>query len=85
MEYHYLTKPAQFVILVTSGKLADEFHFILKCKATSTLRKAYLAPRYCRAPNILKFKELMSCPNLKTLKTISIFISKIFELVGCPT
>ena len=70
--------------LCDTGKLADEFHFILECEATSTLRKQFLAPRYCRAPNILKFKELMTSSNLKTLKTISLFISKIFELVGCP-
>ena len=70
--------------LCNTGKLADEYHFILECKSLSTLRKEYLISRYCHVPNTLKFKELMTSSNFKTLKKLCIFITKIQELVCCP-
>jgi hypothetical protein len=48
-----------------TGKLTDESYFILECKTISTLRKEFLAPRYCRASNVPKFIELMTSSNLK--------------------
>jgi hypothetical protein len=67
-----------------TGKLVDEFNFISECKAIPTLRKEFFAPRYCRAPIIPKFIDLMTSSYLETLKTLCILISIIFEIVGCP-
>jgi hypothetical protein len=49
--------------LSDTGKLANEFHFILECGAISTLRKEFLAPRYCRAPHVAHhIKSLFNTP-----------------------
>ncbi|XP_061167256.1 uncharacterized protein LOC133176104 [Saccostrea echinata] len=54
--------------LCNTGQIADEFHFILECKTLNSIRKNLLHPRFCKTPNTLKFSEIMSTTNLKTLK-----------------
>lgn len=70
--------------LCNIGKLADEFHFILECKSLSNLRKQFLPTRYCHKPNTLKFRELFTTSNIKTLKKLSTFILNIQDQVCCP-
>ena len=66
------------------GKIADEYHYFLECNALATLGKYYLYRIYCSRPNIMKFNEIMSTSNVKILKKLCIFISKIYETVCSP-
>lgn len=70
--------------LCNSGKLADEYHFILECKFFLTLRKQFLCTKYFQKPSTLKFRELLMTTNIKTLKKLSSFILNIQEQFCCP-
>ena len=70
-------------VLCNTSKIADEFHYILECSALTIIRKEYLQCRYYIRPNVIKFYEIMSSSNVKTLKKLCMFILKIYEFV-CP-
>lgn len=72
-------------VLCNTSKIADEFHYILECSALTIIRKEYLHCRYYIRPNVIKFYEIMSSSNVKTLKKLCMFILKIYmyEFV-CP-
>ena len=74
----------RFCVLCNDNKIADEYHFLLECSALSTIRKEFLQQKYCSRPNTVKFDEIMSTSNIKTLKKLCIFISKIYEKVCSP-
>ena len=60
--------------------LEDEFHFILQCNMYDNLRKQYIPPYYWRHPNMLKLIELVNSENECTVKRLTCFIEKAFNL-----
>lgn len=60
--------------------LEDEFHFLLECPLYTDLRKRYINKFFWARPNMLKFIELISISHGKTLKQLSVFIEKAFQL-----
>ena len=50
-------------MLCNNIKIADEFHYILECKALIDIRKDYLGKYYTKRPN-----EIMSTLKEKMLK-----------------
>ena len=69
--------------LCNNGQIGDEFHYLLECKVLSNHRKKYLGNRYCTRPNVIKFSEILTSSNVRTLKNLTAFILKIYECV-CP-
>ena len=70
--------------LCNEAKIGDEYHYLLECSSLSNIRKNYLQRRYCTRPNIIKFNEIMSTCNIKKLKKLCIFISKIYSIACSP-
>ena len=62
---HITTDPAR--VLCNTSKIADEFYYILECSALTIIRKEYLHSRYYIRPNVIKFYEIMSSSNVKTV------------------
>ena len=60
--------------------LEDEFHFLLECPLYDNLRKVYINKYYWRRPSMLKFVQLLSNEHGKTLKHLSVYIDKAFQL-----
>ena len=60
--------------------LEDEFHFLLECPLYDNLRKAYINKYYWRRSSMLKFVQLLSNEHGKTLKHLSVYIDKVFQL-----
>ena len=61
-------------VLCTASNIANEFHFILECSATSITRKEYLHCRYYIRPNVFKFYVIMSSSIVHTLNKLCMFI-----------
>ena len=73
-----------FVLSVTQHIImADEFHYILECDAISQVRNKFIDKKFSARPNVLKFSYLMTTCNMKLLRKLCIFITKIYEVV-CP-
>ena len=60
--------------------LEDEFHFLLECPLYAELRKRYINKYFWRRPNMPKFIQLLCTEHCKTLKNLSVFIEKAFQL-----
>ena len=60
--------------------LEDEFHFILECPMYKDLRLKYIHKYFWKRPNIPKFIELCTSRNHKTIKNLSVYVFKCFEL-----
>ena len=60
--------------------LEDEYHFVLICSVYRELRKKYIPKYYYSRPNMLKYIELMSCENPRTVRNLANFTYKAFKL-----
>lgn len=60
--------------------LEDEFHFLFVCPLYDDLRKSYISTYYWRRPNMPKFIELLNSDHCKTLRRLSVFIEKAFQI-----
>ena len=60
--------------------LEDEFHFVLECPIYVEFRRRYISKYYWQRPNMLKFIQLICSEHCKTLKNLSVFIEKAFQL-----
>ena len=59
--------------------VGDEFHYIFKCSAFSAERNKFIATRFSKHPNSIKFQELFESSDSKTLTHLARFISIILE------
>ena len=57
--------------------IGDEYHYILECKLFENNRKKLIDKNLWQRPNILKFKEIMSCTNKFKLEKLCRFIRQI--------
>ena len=73
----------RFCTLCNKNCIGDEFRYFLECTYYDKLRKLYLHRKYFVAPNIIKFKELLTSTNFETLGLLTIFIKKI--LIICSS
>ena len=62
------------------GALEDEFHFVLECKQYEDLRKQYISKYYSIRPSMFKFIELINTNNKNTIRKLSMFVHKAFDL-----
>lgn len=62
------------------NSIEDEFHFILECTNYNDIRKKYIKKHFWKNPNIPKFIELLTTDNVSTLKKLSTFVFKAFEI-----
>ena len=60
--------------------LEYEFHFVLECPIYVEFRTRYISKYYWQRPNMLKFIQLICSEHCKTLKNLSVFIEKAFQL-----
>lgn len=60
--------------------LEDEYHFILECTLYKDLRKQYIKKYFWNPPNMPKFIQLCTSENRKTIRNLSIYIEKSFQL-----
>ena len=65
---------------ITCNKLEDEYNFLLECSLYNDLRNQYIKEYYCKIPNILKLKELMSTTNKNILSNLSLYIFNAFKI-----
>ena len=56
------------------------FFFLLESPLYAELRKRYINKYYWRRPNMPKFIQLLCTEHCKTLKNLSVFIEKAFQL-----
>ena len=57
--------------------IGDEYHYVMTCPALSTQRSNHIPHCYTSSPNVLKFRELMSCTHKPTLIKLAKFIKFI--------
>ena len=60
--------------------LEDKFYFCLECPLYAELCEKYINKYYWRRPNVPKFIQLLSTEHYKTLKNLSVFVEKAFQL-----
>ena len=60
--------------MCNSNQLGDEFHFLLICQKLSRIRSQYLPMYYITRPNVIKFQQIMTKPDKKTLLNLAKFI-----------
>ena len=70
----------QRICPLCNSDVEDEFHFFVKCKFYSSLRKKYLKPYYYRNPSVFKIVQLLSSQNTKELCNLAVFIKKAFAV-----
>lgn len=73
----------RFCPLCNTKRIADEFHYILECDAISQVRNKFIDKTFSARPNVLKLSYLMTTCNVKLLRKLFMFITKIYEVV-CP-
>ena len=61
-------------------KLEDEFHFLFECSLYADLRKQYISRYFIVRPSMYKLIELFKNDSKKTVRNLSIFIYKAFQL-----
>lgn len=59
--------------------IGDEFHYLFVCNYFKSERQQLLKPYYCKNPNIIKFKELLSTDNITLLVKLSKFVGIIMK------
>ena len=66
-------------LLCETNDIADEYHYLLCCSYFASQRIRFIRPYSYRRPNILKFKELMTCTSPLRLKLLCIFIEILLK------
>lgn len=66
--------------MCTKVDIEDEYHFVLVCPVYNELRVKYISRYYRLNPSVLKFTQLMSSSDRKTVKNLSHFICNAFIL-----
>ena len=64
-----------------STDIGDEYHYILVCPAFTNHRKQYLDSHQYQRPNVMKFHDVFTCRNKKSLENLSKFIKIILYVV----
>lgn len=65
--------------LCNQNDLGDDMHYLLKCGFFDNERKKFLKPYYYRRPNMIKFKDLLTCNNKIVLAKLSKFMQIIMN------
>ena len=60
--------------------IEDEYHFVIECAMYSQLRKQYIPRYFWNRPSMFKFTELINTTNVNTVRKLSIYIYKAFNL-----
>lgn len=60
--------------------LEDEYHLLLECSIYKDIRIKYINKYFWNRPNMFKLKELFTCRNDETIRKLSVFIYKAFEI-----
>lgn len=73
--------------LCNPGQIAEEFHYILECKKSLTLRHKYLDDIHCSAPNTMLSFELVSFTNVYILFLclFNIYLLSIYSFIKCTS
>lgn len=65
--------------LCDTNDVADEYHYLLFCRHFTADRMRYIRPYYYRRPNVIKFKELMTCTSPLKLRHLCIFVGILLK------
>ena len=65
--------------LCNKNDLGDGFHYLLVCTHFTNVRTELLKPYYYTRPNILKYKDLLTCTNKNILLNLSKFVKTIMK------
>lgn len=65
--------------LCNKNDVGDDFHYLLICPFFANERKKFLKPYYCTGPNIIKYKDLLTCRNKSVLLKLSKFMKLIMD------
>ena len=57
----------------------DEYHYILICPYFRLNRELHIKPYYYRRPGMMKFEQLFSSKNKRTLSKLAKFITLIMK------
>ena len=60
--------------------MEDEYHCVCECSLYVDLRRKNILAYYRQIPNMFIFIELLRTDNTNTLKSLSTFIFKAFEI-----
>ena len=74
--YMYDTEACTLCNLKVTG---DEYHYILICPYFRLNRELYIKPYYYRRPSMMKFEQLFSSKNKRTLSKLAKFITLIMK------
>ena len=62
------------------NKLEDEFHFLFECSLYTDLRKQYISRYFIVRPSMYKLTQLFKTEVKRTIRNVSIYIYKAFQL-----
>ena len=65
--------------LCNTNDIGDDFHYLFTCPYFANEREEFLKTYYYRRPNIIKYKNLLTCNNKPTLIKLSKFMKIIME------
>ena len=75
-----ITLPENRVCQFCPGKIEDEFHLFFECTLYENLRSHFIPQYYRNRPSVFKLGELLNKNTGNTLKAISKFVFKCFEI-----
>lgn len=70
--------------LCRQDDIGDEYHYILVCPFFVESRKKFIPSYYCKRPNVIKFRDLMTTKNRPKLIKLVKFINIINKTVATP-
>jgi hypothetical protein len=60
--------------MCNTNQLGDEFHFLLECQELNSNRLMYIPVQHAIRPNVIKFKQLMTSTDRRTVINVAKFI-----------
>ena len=65
--------------LCNTNDIGDSFHYLLRCPFFTPERTELLKPYFYIRPNIIKYKDLLSCKNKIVVQKLSKFMKLIMD------
>ena len=69
---------------ICRSDLGDEYHYLLVCPFFSNVRRKYIPTYYFSRPNTIKYKELLTCTNVKLMTKLALFVKYLIRNVSPP-
>ena len=73
-------QPRNERLYIFCNKLEDEFHLLFECTLYNQLRQELIKPFYTRRCSMHKAVMLMQSCNTKSLKNLSVYAYKCFQI-----